>query len=166
MQSTGKWCLILNLSASEGASINDGIARQLCSLSYVTVDDIAAIVQLCWLKAKVHYLQKLTAEFQFTLMIICYPACGGMAAYICTLHSHLARDQLQKLFVLWWMWWNGLSDLSVSQLSQQWYIRQSTGLFRMPAAPLKSSASMQQLRLASCASENRRPIHLHANTRN
>ena len=40
----GKWRLILNLSAPEGASINDGIARQLCSLSYVTVDDIAATV--------------------------------------------------------------------------------------------------------------------------
>ena len=40
----GKWRLILNLSAPKGASINDGIARQLCSLSYVTVDDIAATV--------------------------------------------------------------------------------------------------------------------------
>ena len=40
----GKWRLILNLSAPVGASINDGIARLLCSLSYVTVDDIAAAV--------------------------------------------------------------------------------------------------------------------------
>ena len=39
-----QWRLILNLSAPEDASINDGIARQLCSLSYVTVDEIAATV--------------------------------------------------------------------------------------------------------------------------
>ena len=39
-----KWRLIVNLSSLTGHSINDGIDPQLCSLSYVSVDDIAASV--------------------------------------------------------------------------------------------------------------------------
>ena len=39
-----KWRLILDLSGPEGRSVNDGIDRATCSLSYVTVDDIAAAV--------------------------------------------------------------------------------------------------------------------------
>lgn len=41
----GKWRLILDLSSPRGDSVNDGIAKELCSLSYTTVDDIAARVQ-------------------------------------------------------------------------------------------------------------------------
>ena len=37
----GKWRLIVNLSAPEGASVNDGINESVSSLSYVTVDDAA-----------------------------------------------------------------------------------------------------------------------------
>ena len=37
----GKWRLILNLSSSEGLSVNDGIKRELCSLSHMSVDDMA-----------------------------------------------------------------------------------------------------------------------------
>ena len=39
----GKWRLITDLSAPRGLSINDGIAPQLCSLRYVTVDEVAAV---------------------------------------------------------------------------------------------------------------------------
>ena len=39
----GKWRLITDLSAPRGLSVNDGIAPRLCSLRYVTVDEIAAI---------------------------------------------------------------------------------------------------------------------------
>ena len=35
-----KWRLILDLSHPKGASVNDGIARNLCSLSYMKVDDV------------------------------------------------------------------------------------------------------------------------------
>ena len=35
----GKWRLITDLSHPRGASVNDGIDPQLCSLSYVSVDD-------------------------------------------------------------------------------------------------------------------------------
>ena len=40
----GKWRLILDLSSPQGNSVNDGINRELCSLSYITVDDIATKV--------------------------------------------------------------------------------------------------------------------------
>lgn len=38
----GKWRLILDLSSPGGRSVNDGINKEWCSLSYVSVDDIAA----------------------------------------------------------------------------------------------------------------------------
>ena len=37
----GKWRLILDLSDPEGYSVNDGIDPDLCSLSYVSVDEAA-----------------------------------------------------------------------------------------------------------------------------
>ena len=43
----GKWRLILDLCSPTGNSVNDGIAKELCSLSYTTVDDIAVSVQKC-----------------------------------------------------------------------------------------------------------------------
>ena len=41
---TGKWRLITDLSFPDGKSVNDGIRSSLCSLSYITVDDVARIV--------------------------------------------------------------------------------------------------------------------------
>ena len=44
---TGKWHLIVDFSAPEGHSVNDGIRREWCSLTYVSVDDaVAAVRQL------------------------------------------------------------------------------------------------------------------------
>ena len=40
----GKWRLIVDLSAPEGASTNDGVDKEACSLSYTSVDHIAARV--------------------------------------------------------------------------------------------------------------------------
>ena len=43
----GKWRLIVDLSAPEGHSVNDGIEKALCSLSYISVDKVAkTILQL------------------------------------------------------------------------------------------------------------------------
>ena len=36
-----KWRLIVDLSSPTGSSVNDGISKELCSLSYVSVDTIA-----------------------------------------------------------------------------------------------------------------------------
>ena len=42
-----KWRLIIHLSAPEGESVNDGISKELSSLSYVRVDDVVdGILQL------------------------------------------------------------------------------------------------------------------------
>ena len=40
----GKWCLILDLSFPNGASINSGISIEFCSLQYVTVVHAATII--------------------------------------------------------------------------------------------------------------------------
>ena len=40
----GQWRLILDLSSPEEHSVNDGIVKELVSLSYVSVDDVTAIV--------------------------------------------------------------------------------------------------------------------------
>ena len=40
----GKWRIIVDLSFPEGGSVNDGIDKDMCSLSYVRVDDVAAKV--------------------------------------------------------------------------------------------------------------------------
>ena len=42
---SNKWRLIVNLSAPAGASVNDGICPERCSLSYASVDDAVAIIQ-------------------------------------------------------------------------------------------------------------------------
>ena len=39
--STGKWCLIVDLSFPEGNSVNDGINPNICSLHYARVEDAA-----------------------------------------------------------------------------------------------------------------------------
>ncbi len=39
----GNFRLILNLSAPEGAGVNDGISKELASLSYVTPDEVAGL---------------------------------------------------------------------------------------------------------------------------
>ena len=39
----GKWRLITDLSSPGGFSVNDGISPTMCSLSYITVDQVAAV---------------------------------------------------------------------------------------------------------------------------
>ena len=41
---TGKWRLITDMSSPHNQSVNDGIDPTLCSLSYITTDDVAEIV--------------------------------------------------------------------------------------------------------------------------
>ena len=40
----GKWRLIVDLSAPDGQSVNDGIAKSLSSLSYISVNDTASVI--------------------------------------------------------------------------------------------------------------------------
>ena len=39
-----KWRLIVNLSSLKGSSVNDGISKDLCSLSYMSVNSVAETV--------------------------------------------------------------------------------------------------------------------------
>lgn len=41
----GKWRLIVNLSAPEGSSVNDGISKELSGVEYTSVDEVARRVQ-------------------------------------------------------------------------------------------------------------------------
>ena len=40
-QKPGSWRLILDFSHPEGSSVNDGIRREKCSLTYLSLDDVA-----------------------------------------------------------------------------------------------------------------------------
>ena len=43
----GKWHLVVDLSYPKQKSVNDGILKKLCSLTYITIDDaVRKIVQL------------------------------------------------------------------------------------------------------------------------
>ena len=37
----GKWRLIVDLSNSQGSSVNNGIPKEICSLKYITCDEVA-----------------------------------------------------------------------------------------------------------------------------
>ena len=45
---TGKWQLIVDLSSLHGSNANDGIDRELCSLSYVSVEDVVSTILQLW----------------------------------------------------------------------------------------------------------------------
>ena len=40
----GKWRLIVDLSAPEGSSVNDGVDEKYCSLHYISVDNAAEAI--------------------------------------------------------------------------------------------------------------------------
>ena len=40
-----RWRLILDLSSPDGQSVNDGIAKDLASLAYISVDDVVAVIR-------------------------------------------------------------------------------------------------------------------------
>ena len=35
-----KWCLIVDLSSSNNTSVNDGIDKEMCRVSFITIDNI------------------------------------------------------------------------------------------------------------------------------
>ena len=60
--SSNKWCLILDLSHPRNHSVNDGIRRDLCSLSYTSVDNI---VQKILMMGRGTLLAKIDIEHAF-----------------------------------------------------------------------------------------------------
>ena len=63
----GKWRLIVDLSDPVGSSVNDGISRELCSLSYVSIDDAARMVVQ---RGRGALLAKLDVESAYRIMPI------------------------------------------------------------------------------------------------
>ena len=61
----GKWRLILDLSHPEGASVNDGIEPDLCSLKYASIDDAVEVVLK---KGKGTKLAKLDLESAYRMV--------------------------------------------------------------------------------------------------
>ena len=65
-----KWRLIVDLSCSPGGSVNDGILKSLCSLSYVTLDtSVQHILQM----GPRTLLTKLDIKHKFCLLLV-HPA--------------------------------------------------------------------------------------------
>ena len=102
----GQWRLITDLSFPPGASVNDGIDPEVCSLQYTSVEKVARVAQrlgkgtLCWPK----WTYKLRiALFRSTQAIAhCWGSSGGMLA-ISTGCSHLACVLLRRFLQLWQM---------------------------------------------------------------
>lgn len=64
-KNSDRWRLILDLSAPEGKSVNDGIDHDLCSLSYVSIDNAAeAIVS----KGRGAYLAKIDIQSAYRIV--------------------------------------------------------------------------------------------------
>ena len=60
----GKWRLIMDLSSPKGLSVNDGIAPPLCTLRYVTVDEIAAVAATLGRGAKLDIESAYRTQFE------------------------------------------------------------------------------------------------------
>ena len=96
----GMWCIIVDLLSPEGSSVNDGINREVCSLSYMSVDEVAArLVRL----GKEHLwpcstLRQRTGMCQYIQMTGGYSAWPGRISCMWMRLSHLGCDQcLQPL---------------------------------------------------------------------
>ena len=72
---TNEWRLIVDLSSPEGSSVNDGISRELASLTYVSFDKVVEHVRGLGrgaLMAKMNILNMLIAISPCTPMIAPY----------------------------------------------------------------------------------------------
>ena len=69
-KNSDRWKLILDLSVPEGKSVNDGIDHDLCSLSYVSIDNaVEAIVS----NGKGAYLAKIDIQSAYRIASTCPP---------------------------------------------------------------------------------------------
>ena len=64
--SPGNWRLIINLSSPDPHSANDGIPKELCSLSYCSVDDV--VCQVLQLGKSTKLVAKLDVKNAFRLL--------------------------------------------------------------------------------------------------
>ena len=104
----GKWRLILDLSHPTGYSVNDGIAKELSTLS---VDDAARIISdlgpgTCWPRL---ILPMRTVTYRFIPQIGICLAWSGRARFTWTQHYHSVSVQRLNSSQLSQTHWNGYS---------------------------------------------------------
>ena len=90
-----KWCLIVDLSYPDHHSINAGIPKSLCGLSYITIDNaIQKILELgpITLLAKID-IKMPSVYCQFTQLITTYSAWNGISIFTLTPASRLGCGQ-------------------------------------------------------------------------
>ena len=95
----GKWCSILHLSSPHGSSVNDAIQKDMCSLTYTTVDQaIRRILHLGQgtLLVKINIQHAFEAS-QFTQRTESSLECHGMDACMWTQSSHSAYNQRRNI---------------------------------------------------------------------
>jgi len=95
-----KWRLILDLSCPQGMSINDGISRELSSLSYVSIDDIASQILSYGqgsIIAKMD-VKEATGTSRFTPWTLCYWECNGQGRFMLTKPCHLDLRSAPLIF--------------------------------------------------------------------
>ena len=66
-----KWRLIVNLSYPEGHSVNDGIPKSLCSLSYISVDDVINHIPYTWKFSWYVNFADFTVTYGYSKNLIC-----------------------------------------------------------------------------------------------
>ena len=92
----GKWRLILDLSAPEGFSVNDGIPKDLCSLGYMSVDDLVAQVLQIGRGAEM-MSSRLTGMYQFTLRTGTCWECSGFGRRHSTVRIEVSSSSVHCL---------------------------------------------------------------------
>ena len=102
----GKRRLILDLSALEGHSVNDGIAKELCRVQYISVDDVVRnMLQSgpgAWLaKADVQGMSRCTQMIE-----VCW-VCHGRGRCMWMPPCLLGSGRPRCCSPLWGTWWNG-----------------------------------------------------------
>ena len=122
---TGKWRLITDLSYPPGYSVNDGIDPDLCSLSYCTVDHVAAVAAAY---SRGALLAKIDIESAYRLIPV-HPldrplqAWNGTGCYMWIQCSRLVSTRPRRFLMPWPTPWNGAyGDAECSISSITWMI--------------------------------------------
>jgi len=102
----GKWRLIVDLSASEKFSINDGVDTSTCSLQYVKEEEAAREVAKQGYSA---WMAKVDVQHAYrnVPMTGSYWECSGKGRYLLIRQCRLDYDQLPKYSQPWQTRLNG-----------------------------------------------------------
>ena len=103
----GKWRLIMDFSFPEGKIVKDAIDTKLCSLEYITVDNVTDVVMSLGVGA---LIAKTDIKSAYCLIPVC-PAdkvCNGKVESTWMVCYHSGYVQCQKYSMMLLMLWNGV----------------------------------------------------------